>query len=441
MYPAKFSFDVTAQPSCTDDFAVFPIATSSARANIAAFNQLYRGSSPTGSCGTGNPDTMWAYRVGTGPVQTSPALSLDGKKVAFVESRSGSSIFHVLTWATGQGIVETPATPGSGGSSLLSVIYASNNTNTRSSPFVDYAEDAAYVGANNGYLYKIQPVFGGGTPAVVASILVTSLQHLTGPVRDPLTGVVFVSDDTNVKAYTSSLAYLGMVTPSAANGISDPPVVDASNGFVYAVTTNNGSGNAAIAQIQYTYPSFSFGAPVYGNIGVTRGNYLHTGAFDDKYFTTGPSGGTLYVCGNQGSGGATKPGLYGFAFNGGGVIQTSPVLNNDKNLGATAGQCSPMTEFYNPNHTGPPDVRDKFFVGHTGGDSIQMWNITTRITANTTLPSAAATATGGTSGIIVDNYSTAAQASSIYYGTIATANSPCVAGKVCAVKLTQLILQ
>jgi hypothetical protein len=446
MYPAKFSFDVISAPSCTDDFVVFPVNLANAtRANIVAFNNLYRGSGSTW-CGTDlTPTTMWAYRTATGsiygPVSTSPALSLDGKKVAFVESRGSSSIFHVLTWAAGEGTVEAPATPGTGGSSILSVTYAPINSNERSSPFVDYANDAAYVGANNGVLYKITPVFGVGTPAVVAQITVTSLQHLTGPVRDPLTGIVFVSDDTNVKAYTSSLAYLGMVTPSAANSISDPPVLDVTNRLLYIVTKSNGS-NAAVVQIPYTPSPFSFGTAVYGNIGVTGGNALHTGAFDDKYFTSpsGPSAGTLYVCGNQGSGSgnADRPGLYGFAFNGGGVMQTPAVLINDKNLGANTGQCSPMTEFYNLNHA--PDVRDKLFVGHTGGHSIQMWNITSRITSTTTSYSAAATATGGTSGIIVDNYSPAAQASSIYFGTLGTAGS-CGTGKVCAVKLTQLTLE
>jgi len=44
---------------------------------------------------------------------------------------------------------------------------------------------------------------------------------------------------------------------------------------------------------------------------------------------------------------------------------------------------------------------------------------------------------GGTSGIIVDNASSQPQASSIYFGTLGVSDSPCVTGKVCAVKLTQ----
>ena len=51
-------------------------------------------------------------------------------------------------------------------------------------------------------------------------------------------------------------------------------------------------------------------------------------------------------------------------------------------------------------------------------------------------------AVGGTSGIVVDNDSTAGQASSIYFGTLATSTTVCGSSAVfCAVKLTQSGLQ
>ena len=45
MFPAKFSFDVNATPSCTSDFIVFPVnaVPSATQPNIVAFNQLYSG--------------------------------------------------------------------------------------------------------------------------------------------------------------------------------------------------------------------------------------------------------------------------------------------------------------------------------------------------------------------------------------------------------------
>jgi hypothetical protein len=53
-----------------------------------------------------------------------------------------------------------------------------------------------------------------------------------------------------------------------------------------------------------------------------------------------------------------------------------------------------------------------------------------------------ADASGGTSGMIVDNDSTAGQASSIYFGTLSTSTTICgTTAAYCAVKLTQAALQ
>jgi hypothetical protein len=458
MYPAKFTWDVAAPPECTKDFVVFPINSTPApgpggQANIVAFNQLYRGPGGTGTCpGGSTPDTLWAYQVGVGRIKTSPALLYDsnGTKVAFVESRTSSAIFHVLTWMSGEGTLTSPAVPGENPgstSSIRSVTYATasgaNATNTRSSPFVDYDNDVVYVGADDGYLYKISPVFGAGN-FNVQSVLVTSGAQLTGPVYDFDHSIVFVSDGAIVKAYSSSLAPLGQVSlaPLASNGISDTPVLDVTNHLLYVVTkTNVSSTNAAIVQIHYNPPnppSSFFDTPVSGNIGATGGNPLHTGAFDNSYYGN-INQGTLYVCGNRGVLWPTATSLYAFTFIGG-VMQTTPL--NDPNLGRE-GQCSPMTEFYNPN-TPPLEPKDMLFVGHTGESWIQMWDITTRITNSTTTPKRGTEASGGSSGIVVDNYSTAAQASSIYFGTLGVARSPCKVNgtdKICAVKLTQLTLE
>ena len=50
---------------------------------------------------------MWSYDIegiATGAVPTSPVLSLDGKKVAFVESAAGAAHFDVLAWKSGDGV-------------------------------------------------------------------------------------------------------------------------------------------------------------------------------------------------------------------------------------------------------------------------------------------------------------------------------------------------
>lgn len=118
-FPAKFSFDVNAPPSCANDFIVFPISVngSGTQPNIVALNNLYRGTAGgTGICNravsvsdTGVDATvLWSYNIHSiaagGAVPISPVLSLDGTKVAFVESATGSPAqFHVLAWKRGDG--------------------------------------------------------------------------------------------------------------------------------------------------------------------------------------------------------------------------------------------------------------------------------------------------------------------------------------------------
>ncbi len=100
-FPAKFSFDPSAPPDCVNDYVVFAMArvetadTTGTTANLVAFNNLY--SDPVNGGGfcdpaTGpfpGPQVLFAYNITTvtgGRIVTSPVLSEDGKKIAFVES-------------------------------------------------------------------------------------------------------------------------------------------------------------------------------------------------------------------------------------------------------------------------------------------------------------------------------------------------------------------
>ena len=190
MFPAKFSFDVTATPSCANDFVVFPIAVSGSatQPNLVAFNNLYSGTAgATGICNrkaskkdTGVAATVfWSYNINAigGSVTTSPTLSLDGAKVAFVESVAGEPAhFHVLAWKSGDGestanlqnvlipktistfVVAAPV-EGSGTATDLALGSSTSGTDTLSSVYVDYAHDLAYVGNDAGMLYRIKDVF------------------------------------------------------------------------------------------------------------------------------------------------------------------------------------------------------------------------------------------------------------------------------------------
>jgi hypothetical protein len=124
----------------------------------------------------------------------------------------------------------------------------------------------------------------------------------------------------------------------------------------------------------------------------------------------------MYVAG---TGTGTLPTLYSVGFNASGVMNNT--VSSSTALATGAADSSPVTEFYNSVLN-----EDFLFVGVTnhciattqGGAAgcVMSLNITSgfpTVNANTT----ALAATGGTSGIVVDNYSSDAQASSIYYAT------------------------
>jgi hypothetical protein len=109
MYPAKYSFAVSSATCDTyssgthtiGDFVVFNTGGedtaasigaqgSSAQPTIVAFSNLYS-SCPTATNPAGrNPIVAWAYNSGSEYAATSPVLSIDGTKVAFVETGTTS---------------------------------------------------------------------------------------------------------------------------------------------------------------------------------------------------------------------------------------------------------------------------------------------------------------------------------------------------------------
>ena len=450
--PTKFSFDVTKPPSCANDFVVFVIganAVAGTQANIVAFNNLYSG--PGASfCNLLNPTVLWSYAAGTGKVDLSPVLSLDGTKVAFIERRNTRSRFDVLTWVAGQGIDATTGSvaPGAAGSSLSVLDYTnipgnlncpvSNSTSSNASPFVDYTNDVAYVAADNGRLYRINGVFNS-TPAVAYCITVNNNKTLTSPVWDSISGKVYVSDGSKLYAFTpgaNSFMPAGApvtVASLTTDAVVISPVVDVTNGWVYVFGSSDVTGTHAVAaQVKADLSSSSIGF-----IGDATTNYILYGQVDNHYWNNGPlPTSTLYACGTQiGSGGA-NPSLYAFNFSNAGVMNPVPIMSDNRGVttGAAAGACSPLVEFFDGIH-------DRIFVGVTGTNRVTMWGIGSQLTG-ASLPSATAIGqTGGTSSFCRDNFSAVPQASSIYFGTLGAGTTQCGNGNFCAVKLTQGTLQ
>lgn len=171
--------------------------TNGAQANIVAFNHLYSGSGSS-LCGLTNPEFIFSYASGVGPVATSPSLSLNGTEISYVENDPNiGAILHVLTFGSGSteygtsascagnnnggaalpACATNPVIPGSTSGSTatdfmlpLGLVAANAATATPgaidsfSSPFTDYPTDTTFVGDNNGFLYSITPTFTG-TPA------------------------------------------------------------------------------------------------------------------------------------------------------------------------------------------------------------------------------------------------------------------------------------
>jgi hypothetical protein len=474
VFPAKFSFDVNATPSCTSDFVVFNTSQTgtAARATIIAFNQLYATQGSVGGfCNSNGPAVMWSYNTGTGSIVTSVVLSLDGSKVAFVETAAGGATLRILKWKSGEGTaINLPATPTTtitagqdwttcpaANSCMASIAFNNGIADTSSAPFCDYNSDTIYVGDINSALHKFTGVFSG-KPAEITTgwpITINGTHNLSSPVFDSVSKNIFVGDDQGRLSYVREV---GSVTGACASGsapclgtpnialggaVVDGPIVDPSAGRVYffdgSDTTNHGSvvqtdtalGNARTVSIG----------------GMNAGSDILSGAFDNAYLTGSFSTGHLIVCGKDSTANNT-PALHRIGFAASGLMNTTS--DGSLTLATANGvECSPVTEIFD-------GTTDRVFLSvqndanqTTAGCLSGAQGCIMSLNLGGTWPPAAVThgvsARGGTSGIIVDNIGAGAQESNIYFTfrTNSTAAVPCngASGIGCAVKLTQSALQ
>jgi len=351
------------------------------QANIVAVNHLYAGSGSPFCSGYTFPTFTFSYAAGTGWVWTGPAISLNGLKIAFVESDNSSpsigSILHVLTLGTGTELggpcsntgaalptcATTPVIPGSTAGSnatdyMLPLQLAAGLTPTSdnsSSPFVDYSRDIVYVGDNNGYLYSVSPAFGAGTPALGGGfpVQVHFGYSLTSPVVDlGDTGNIYVGDQNGRLSSVSSTGTIeGSVAigSSTAFGMFDAPFVDSTNGVGFATAGCNGT-NSVLVQFSLV----AIGNPValaQGNLataGCTSSLIMFAPTPDNNYFTKGISSSTAD---NNGEvlvayGNATNSDLAQFQFTSGVMSTSAQYTTTDSSGFGTNLQFSPLTEFY-----------------------------------------------------------------------------------------------
>jgi hypothetical protein len=493
-FPAKYQFGIGAE-NCNTDYAIFGLTvTSGTQANLVGINNLYTSASTP--CNGGSPWVAFAYNTVTqtgGQIKTSPVLSTDGTKVAFIESTSSGSYFHVLVLPnpipvppSQTGTVLSPQTPTScsnpttaGCMSTLTIQTAATDSN--SSPWVDYNNDTAYVGADNGLLYKITPVFGGGAPVLVSTggwpvtVSTQTIKVLTGPVVDDTAGRIFIGDGegylyavslTSPGGTYAAQVEVGWATHGAGTGVVDPPiaVTDSANSatdqvFVFTgCSIVNGIGGA-VSQIAANFTSSTtlttsntvdLGSAS-GTGDCTSGN-VHSGTFDNAFWLNGSTSGHLMACGFV-SGTTSKPlvpsnaKMYFFPFASHEITSTG---SSTFVVNSTVGEeCSPLTEFYD-------GTTDRLFFGVGGSSNAYLESST--ITTSLTTPNCTGTPTsscvtspsilGGTSGIVIDNQLSNGGAN-IYFSTMAPGSvngqkcnvSGGTANPYCAVKLTQSALQ
>jgi hypothetical protein len=504
VYPAKFSFNINASPDCTNDYVVFPTnlaGVTGGQASIVAYNQLYAGSgSPY--CGVANPSVYWSYNTNfdpagvatTGTVQTSPVLSGDGSKVAFVETRPTSvgAILHLLKWNAGDGgSINSAVAPAIAtvwtadgltghcpvtGACMISILLNGLKSDTASSPFYDYGRDTIYVGDDIGILHKIINAFGvsGATPSevVVAGVWPITVDvntKLTSPVLDPTSGNILTEDSSGLLSYvretfsTAGTCGSGVppclgstnINPPGVHVVPDAPVVDSSTEKVFAFYGNDGVGVGATTVVLQSDVTLS--ASVSASLGSGTGHHIHAGAFDNTYLTGDGSVGRLYICGSSAN---STPRIQRIGFTNSGRLPVSPFANPVGTMNPlvdvvsvavanASAECSPVTELFNPN--APAATQDQIFFGvqnlgrgtNCGGVGCVMSVNVTSTPATLTIANSI-TEINGPSGIIVDNdanTTTFPQASSLYFSNQGNSTSgvPCgsTTGVGCAVKVTQ----
>jgi len=423
VFPAKYSFDPAAPPDCVNDFVVYGLSIpgiTNGQTNLVGFNNLYVNSLDGGFCPGTTPNVLFAYNISSqavaGKIVTSPILSEDGTKIGFVESGNGTtpfSTFHVLTWTAGQGAISNAAAPTAMTSLPLSTIA---NTTT-SAPWIDFDADTVYVGDDTGIMYKITGVFHG-TPALAGSpwpITVSTGKHLSPPVLDSTLGRLVVGSQNGdlfeIAVGTGTLiGPLAIGSGGTTSGIAAPPVVDVTNGTSFVVSPNNGT-SAVLAEIDTeTFLPLSIGQIGMGSSGGGGiALHLYEPAFSNDYYND-PSTGVIRLCGT----GLTdmSPWQYAFGFSGR-TMNTSSSFSQQL-IPSIDARCTGWTEFFNPN-VGLPPGTDYFFFGLTQdctGTGTAAGCLAEITNTNTTplfvnLP-------GGPSGIVADNYSSDAEASSIY---------------------------
>lgn len=478
-YPAKWSFDTTTA-SCANDFVVYPTGQvgSGSHASIIAYYNLY-----TGGCTGTVPETDWAYNTG-GTVALSPIFSLTGNEIAFIQTSAGAAslvLLQIPLTPPGTGTMGTPIAPnvaasasdfftGTGCSTpcMYSMALSGGGNDTVSNPYYDYSIDTLWVGDSLGQLHEFTPVFNGppaevtsGWPVQLVNGVGTDTSQTASPVYDSLDGNVFVGTTTSASRATSGFLYsvdaaTGTIAGASGqldgtNGIRDAPLLDPVAGMLYIFAGRDPTVSTETALYQFA-TSFTGGSGTeiqFGQGGTAATALQYDGTFDNTYYTSSnpasPSG-YIYVCPTL-----FDPSLYRIPItdNAMGAAVIGPQVGGSA---GSRGRCSSITEFYNFNANsgaGADYLLLSAYQGFQPGctdsnangcvmsfDVTNPSNWSTGLAPLGTFNVPSPTTATVTSGISVDNASTTAGASQMYFLTQNPAGAtPCTG--ICAVQLSQ----
>jgi hypothetical protein len=502
-FAAKYNFDLPGEaPTCTD-FVVYGLNTAGVtggQPNLVGLTNLYSGTAGGNGLCNGNAGVhrlirnnqvyaatvKFAFNGSTlspaGAITNSVVISEDGTKVAYLESNGTASALHVVPTtpgANGPGTIVSfdqwgnPVAAAAVGPASISTVPSSGAwpaTDSYSSVWVDYQNDLAYVGTDDGTLHRIQNIFCT-TASCMASpvapseittggwpVTLTGAAQLTSPVEDA-SSVIYVAGANSGLLYAVSSR--GAVTTSnqrfMSSSIVDGPMLDVDgNGITQAVywfsNSQSAASNPSVRQPQIVqtnsaltsitnYSLLPAGAQAWNGLAVT----VHSGTFDNAFYNN--RNGNMWACGWwQGNPWGPYPlGLVRFGINGTTVTPDTAKdyakLSPDNPGPPASNICAPLSEvldsagtdhifassYYGPalgTCIGQASCIAGFTIGSAGSPAVYSLNLTGSYGLNTV----DYVYNDYTSGIIVDNSvdpasstcgpnrnQTCAQAASIYF--------------------------
>ena len=471
LYAALTGSRANCPASNTTCISASQTANSSVTATVLGETVTVTASCGAGTCGNTVVFTQSSTATGMNISPTNGFLS-PGSGAAGV----GGAQLVVLKWAAG-GTLTSPTTLTSNGSypnctapCMISLPFNGTPNDTNSAQFVDYPTGTAYVGDDAGKLHKFTNIFSSVTPVETTAswpVTVNTNASLGSPVYDPVSKNIFVGDylisssslcEPSATKTISPCGYLYSVNSSTEGvtksaqldynfGIIDSPVVDPSAARVYAFAGDDGTTSCTASTpcaAVYQFPVSSLASGTKATVGPGY-EFMLSGTFDNAYYNSSAPTGNLYVIGNTGAANNT---LYQIPINSN-VMSPSiagPEVSNSYSNGYYAAGLQ-----VNENYAG--GTNDYIFLSvlaygvpsgctapSLGNGCVIGYNVYGGSISPGTLPTGAAPAAGGTSGIVVDNGTTGPQ--NIYFSTLLNQGCTTSGGNGgCAIQLSQSKLQ